>query len=328
MRIAYFIHGRGRGHAARAQSLIPNLKAQGWDIDVFAGGAAYEALKDIDGVNFIESVMPDSSLSLFPKRIFRDFRKLKRIKPDLLIADGDAPCTYAAKLLGIRVMVIGHALIFPYCHHEVDLPRAGLKKEMFKVKVATQMADFRIAVHFTPIQPINDETYVVRPDFSIDGNELSNEGFLLSYFRDGNGIDLIHKLVEVGFKIKNFGQAIHLEGVDNFEPDNKRFHEEMKKAAGVVGSAGSNLIFESMAMQKPLFLLYKKEDFEQAANVKYVEKENAGVGSNSENLDLDKVNSFLQLMDQTKKNTNSIGVIPQLSDIVVEIVKRKFNFRG
>lgn len=322
MRIAYFIHGRGRGHAARAKTLLPSLESQGWNCELYAGGTAWEVLSENYTVNQIESIMPDSSFSLFLKRIRRDFVALKKKRPDFLIADGDAPCTYAAKLLGIPVLAIGHALIFPYCKHEVSLPKDGLRKEMFKVRVATQMADVKIAVHFTNIQPLNQNTRVVQPDFHVSKEELSDDGFLLSYFRDGNGAEVLSELVRMGWRIKNFGIPVQLDGVENIPSNSELFGAEMKRASGVVGSAGSNLIFESIAMGKPLLLIHHAYDFEQAANIKYVEKEGCGYGLDIDQIDPEKIQSFTESLKKVKKSSNPLGVIPYLSDVVVDVLQQ------
>ncbi|UXP30918.1 hypothetical protein N6H18_11205 [Reichenbachiella agarivorans] len=328
MRIAYFIHGRGRGHSSRALTLLPRLRAEGCECMVYAGDTAYEVLKGFDSVKRIKSIVPGSSFFLFVYRIWQDYRVLKQQRPHLLISDGDAPCTYAAKFLGIKVLSIGHALIFPYCENPIELPKVGLRKENFKVRVATLCSHYKVAVHFTNIQPKNENTFVVRPDIFFDSTAISDQGYLLSYFRDGNGQELIVELINRGLKIKNFGNPIDLHGVENFAPDNLAFRKCLMGATGVVGSAGSNLIFESIAMNKPLLLQYREDDFEQAANVKYVEHEGLGLGLISNRLSTDRVQDYLLLLNKSKKSTNSLGVIPALSDIVVRILKEEFNSQG
>ncbi|PIB35715.1 hypothetical protein BFP72_10075 [Reichenbachiella sp. 5M10] len=328
MRIAYFIHGRGRGHSSRALTLLPALLGHGWKCQVFAGDMAYEVLCDRPAVKPIRSILPGSSPLLFVRRIAQDVKRLRTYEPDVVISDGDAPCTYAAKLLGVKVISIGHALIFPYCDHPIALPKEGLRKERFKVKVATGLADFKVAVHFTPIRPLSEDTRVARPDIDVAADQLSRDGYVVSYFRDGNGTEIISALLRLGVVVINFGKPISLEGVDNQPSDAEKFREKLKHASGVVGSAGSNLIFEAIAMQKPLLIQYIAGDFEQAANVSYVEYEDLGVGVVAGQLDTSKIEAYAKGLKKKKKGTDVLGVVPALSDVVVELVQTVLHSQG
>ena len=107
MRIAYFVHGRGRGHASRAQTIVPALTEDGHDLRLFAGDQAIDLLAGLS-VAAINSVKPGlRGTLLIPGRLGHDRAELKKSKPDLVISDGDAPSLVAARSLGIRSAASG-----------------------------------------------------------------------------------------------------------------------------------------------------------------------------------------------------------------------------
>ena len=50
MRIAYFVHGNGRGHAMRAREIVPAMRERGHAVTLYAGGDAAPILHDLDSV--------------------------------------------------------------------------------------------------------------------------------------------------------------------------------------------------------------------------------------------------------------------------------------
>lgn len=321
MTIAYFVHGRGRGHSTRALSVAKKLRAQGHELHLYAGRDAYPILKPYSA-QYVESIFPKRSPLHFFKRTFEDFKKLKKLKPRFVISDGDAPSILVAWILNIESIAIGHALVFPYCIHPISLDRKGLQKESLKVKIASTLATHKLIVHFCKVKTKISQAQVVRPELTIGQNYL-NDDYLISYFRDGNGAEVVQMLAKKGLNIKNFGNPIDCPGVENFDIDNDTFKRVFSKAKGVVSSAGSNVIFESMVNNKPLLALYKTKDFEQSANAKYLSHLNCGIGMAFEHLAIKDIEHFINKLNMNISNQDHLNELTELTDAVENIVNVK-----
>ena len=189
MRIAYFVHGRGRGHASRAQTIVPALTEDGHDLRLFAGDQAIDLLAGLS-VAAINSVKPGlRGTLLIPGRLGHDRAELKKSKPDLVISDGDAPSLVAARSLGIPTLAIGHDLVFTGCQLPSDLPTGALRAERRSALFASRLGTRGVAVHFLPIQPARSEIVCARPSLrqELSGTPPSSVGGIVSYFRDRNG---------------------------------------------------------------------------------------------------------------------------------------------
>lgn len=325
LKIAYYVHGRGRGHSSRALSVIKKLILRKYKLKIFAGRDAYPVLRESFEVASVASIFPHSSVLDFIKRLIHDYKQLKHIRPDVLISDGDAPSTWAAKLLSVPVISIGHALVFPYCKHEIKLSSWGLIKENFKVRMASLWADYKFILHFCTLPTKNQNSIVVKPDLTFDLNPAKQGNYLISYFRDGNGRTVLENLAALGMEIRNFGPAININGIQNYPTDNRLFKQMLSQAKGVIGSAGSNLIFESIALQKPMFLLYKKNDFEQKANAAYMEHLGFGVSSAFDSVSSELIQKYILSLNDAPESPPSFNVMPSLSDEILNCLEVNFH---
>ncbi|MEP2024452.1 MAG: glycosyltransferase family protein [Reichenbachiella sp.] len=325
LRIAYYVHGRGRGHSTRAHYLLKKLILRKYKLKVYVGRDALPVLEENYEVEQIDSIFPESSVIDFIKRLIEDYRQLRKFRPDVLISDGDAPSTWVAKLLGIPILSIGHGLVFPYCKHPVQLPKSELLRENFKVRIASQWASHKFIIHFCELPTKDNKSILVKPDLSFDEFENDRGDYLISYFRDGNGHSVLEALTANGMKIKNFGHPVNINGIQNYPSDNMKFKQMLSGANGVVSSAGSNIIFESLALQKPLLLLYKPDDFEQKANAMYMEHLGYGLSSSFDTVQPELIHEFILSLETQTDNHPSFNVMPSLSDAVLDYLKLNFH---
>lgn len=277
--IAWFVHGRGRGHASRSRTIIERLRARGDHVVAFAGGDALEMLADVEDVEPIDVVPPGvRGVPIIARRTRTDAATLSRLRPDVLVSDGDAPSLGAARRLGIPTVAIGHDLVFRRCRLPADLPRRSLWFERMSAAPSDRMADAGVAVHFLPIDVIADRTRVARPDRRDDLPDVTWEPFVAAYFRDGDGAEIVDRLVGLGVRVELFGAS---------EPPPRRarhhgfdragFADAVARCTGVVGTSGSNLLAECVLLGKPVLALYAKGDHEQAINATLVERAGAGI---------------------------------------------------
>ena len=67
--VHYYVHGRGRGHATRALSVIPTLEKAGYRLCVFAGKAALPILRQHTRCGPIHSLLPNELFTTVPKLV-------------------------------------------------------------------------------------------------------------------------------------------------------------------------------------------------------------------------------------------------------------------
>jgi len=326
MNIAYFVHGRGRGHAARTYSVLPILKKANFDIHLFAGAMAIDQFGN-EKVNAIPSVMPgNGAFSIFIRRLKSDYKILKKLNPDVVISDGDAPSIYIARILGVPSIAVGHGMIVPYFKHPFPLPRKDYIQEYLNVMISSWVANYKIAIHFTELESKNKRVLSAFPDndFKDLQTEYVNEDFLLSYFRDKNAEKPIRLLLDSGQSVHNFGHPV--DGATNFNVDPTEFRKQLLKCKAVIGSSGSNLISEAIFLKKPMFALYKTGDFEQWINAQYLQKYNYGIANSLEKLTVGSVNRFIQFLDQNEAGfeRNKTDTLP-FSQVLLSLLKNEIN---
>jgi hypothetical protein len=278
-RIAYYVHGRGRGHAARSRPILAALAAAGHELHVRAGGATAEGLAGPWELREIASILPGPR-ALFSgmARGVSDLGELRRLAPDLVITDGDAPALHAARWAGIPTIAVGHGLYFDRCRLPPGLPRASVIFERLNAGSSSWGADQAVAVHFLPFEARAPRTHLARPDMDpLLAEKAPREGFLLAYFRDGNGASWVERAAALGAPVVCYGRLDRVpRGVETRPADRAGFARDLVRCRGILGSAGSNLLAEAVLTQTPVLALHGRRDHEQRLNAILVER--AGVG--------------------------------------------------
>lgn len=300
VRIAYFVHGNGRGHAMRARSLVPALRAHGHEVHLCADGDAIEMLRDIGNVDEIPTFNPGPRLvSRFASRYREDHRFLRRLQPDVVITDGDAPSLHAAAFARIASIAIGHGLLLAHCHLPVALPVRARIHGALNAASASWLARRVIVIHFGELEPLGRRTVVARPDPRPDLFEGDTErgDSLVVYAGQVDVSAYVRCLHERGHRLVVFGRAEKLpEGVVAEPPGVERFANALRASRGVVGAAGSNLISEGIALRRPLLLLPSRRMIEQQVNALLAERDGIAVSASPDELDIHAVERFEALL--------------------------------
>lgn len=279
-RIAYFVHGRGKGHAVRSRAVIKPLRTR-HEVRSLCAGKAWDTLEDLNDAEPILACIPGKDmLRTFTLRLRGDRVRLRRWAPDLVVSDGDGPSVNAARSLGIPVVAVGHGLIFRHTRLGTALPLAKRAREIVNAASSSWPASRRVAVHFAPVQPRTFGTYVARPDLRPEIElDLKREGFLLAYFRDGNGVGALEQLARRGHRVMLFGErAAVLRGVEVHPYDERSFADALGRCRAVVGSAGNHLPAECAMLGIPMLALHRDGDPEHEMNARLVEAAGIGVG--------------------------------------------------
>ena len=321
MRIALYVHGRGRGHASRSRSIADALRAEGHSLRIFAGGDAVDMLRDDADWHMRRPVVPGAVLSTTPGRLREELSLLRDWAPELVISDGDMPSVLAARALGVPALAIGHDLIFSRCVLPSDTPRAALLRERVN-SAHTRLARFGVAVNFLPLVGVNDRVRVARPDLraALRG-DVRDDGWVVAYFRDPNGAPVLEALVRAGQRVKLFGARFPPPpGVEPQPFDDRAFAAALLGARAVVGSSGSNLLAECVALGKPLLALYAKGDAEQQINGHLLETAHVGTSARFDAPMAPVVTRFLARVEARDFARASLEAMPTASEAVAQLL--------
>ncbi|MEO0322224.1 MAG: glycosyltransferase family protein [Myxococcota bacterium] len=267
-RIAYFVHGRGRGHAARARAVLAALEAEGHALAVHGGGQAASLLGSRPDFEAVRAVLPGPGLlPSIVARLPADLRRFRRTRPDVVISDSDLTSVHAAAMLGIPTLALGHGLVFANCALPPGLPRLGLLRETLNSGSSSWIAWRKVVVHFADARVTSKSAVLARPDLR-DGlaPSTADDGFVLTYFRDDNGQDVLRALLQAGRRVVCFTDGPVPEGVDKRAPSAVGFAEALARCTAVVASAGNHLPAECAMVGKPLLGVYDAGDLEQRMN--------------------------------------------------------------
>ena len=298
MKVHYFVHGRGLGHASRALPIIDALLEDGHELRLFGSCDSRKLLGDIESFE----VIPPDFISQSVRRLKQDLDRIRDDRPDVVVSDGDAPSLIAAYIRGIPTISIGHVLIFSRCHLPFDLPRWALAAQWFNGFKLSQTAHFVIACHFLPISASQPLTRVARPVLRSEFvKRKSIDNKVVCYFRDANGSKAVEYAVEAGADVICFSDPpLAVSGADCRPRNSIEFADELSACSAVITSSGSNICAEAVMMKKPILALHKKWDSEQLMNGLLLEKFGVGRCANFENLTKETVSCFLKEVGKRK----------------------------
>lgn len=283
----------------RARSLIPALRAHGHEAHLHSGGDALGLLREIGSVE-IDTFDPGPRLaSRFAARFSADRRLLRQLQPDLVVTDGDAPSLHAAALARIPSIAIGHGLLFAHCRLPITLPLRARMHAALNAASASWVANRIIVVHFGELEPFDPRAVVARPDPrpELFEGDTSRGDALLVYAGQADLSDYVRELHQRGHRLRVFGRAEHLpDGVRLERPEVERFADALRSCCGVVATAGSNLIGESIALGRPMLLLPPAQMIEQELNARLAERDGFAIAASAEELDVPAIKRFEALL--------------------------------
>ncbi|HEU5075291.1 MAG TPA: glycosyltransferase family protein [Polyangiaceae bacterium] len=326
--VHYYVHGRGRGHATRALSVIPALEGAGYRLRVFAGEAALPVMRQHTRCGPIHSLMPGEVLSTVPKLIQRSLwactRGLRRA-PLAVISDGDLPSSIASSLVRVPVIAIGHGLVFSHCRPPPGVDAGAWTREARKAARASHGSVCQVPVSFCALPTMGGSILLSRHALAVPRRRKRRRGGIVCYFRDGNGGHVLGALRACGVTPVLFAPVDpQLPGVQFERLNRGRFLEAVAEADAVVSSAGHQLISETLELGVPHLALYAAGDDEQKLNVEMLRAARLGDGAALEGVDRAQVLHFLgHLPELAQLRAEYIAVhqLPTLEGVVVDLVR-------
>lgn len=304
-------------------AVVRALAAEGHEVTVWAGADARHGVEAFDGVRLepIEPVRRGPPLVVdWTRRAVRELARLRTERVEVVLCDGDQPPLLAARLLGRPSIAIGHDLVFSTCALPAGLARASLWCERINHAPA-HLAHARVAVHFLPVSPRVRGVRVARPDVRADlRGPVADDGFVLGYFRDDDGEDVVRMLRARGVTPIVFGARRAGSQARPF--DRAAFAEHLRRAHAVVTSAGSNVLFECVLLGKPVLALHRRGDHEQALNAALVARAEVGCAGRFESLTERDIARFL---DRARRRdfarVDVERLLPPLTHVVLETLR-------
>ncbi|KUP06463.1 UDP-diphospho-muramoylpentapeptide beta-N- acetylglucosaminyltransferase [Bacillus coahuilensis p1.1.43] len=335
-RTIVFTGGGSAGHVTVNTALIPFFKEKGWEI-------AYIGSKDGIEKTMIQEQFPDipyyeiSSGKLrryFSWKNFSDpfkvgkgvwdaYRAIRKIKPDIVFSKGGfvtVPVIMASKMAGVPTLI-----------HESDYT-PGLANKMATPFASRIYTTFPEAINYLPSEKYRYIGAIIREEL-FKGDP--SEGRRLLGFHEQKPILLImggslgaqkineairhnlHKLLEEYQIVHicgkgNIDSTLNDKGYKQFEFVQSELAHYISASDHVISRAGSNSIFEFLALRKPMILIPLSRQAsrgDQILNADSFEKQGFAIKLEEENLSDESLLLALQkLMDSQKSMIEKMKV--------------------
>ena len=321
-KILYGLCGEGLGHASRSRILINYLK-KNHDIKIVAGGKAYNYLKnEFKNIERIESPrlkyegnevrliysilgMLYKTISKTPFSYLKVRRIIKDFKPEICISDAEPISHFAARISGLKRMSIDNPQALLFRKYKVAI------EEIFSwfvliiaLKLSIFGADKYIIYDFSEEQTANSRILFLKP--------LIQEGILKqkSYIGDHIFVYQTSTSMEFIFDIfKNTNEKFIIYGFNKeyidknliFKCFNETdFYNDISSAKAIITNGGFSVLSEALYLNKPIFSLPIRNQFEQIYNAKVIEK--LGVGVYNKKITEKNLKNFINNLDSYLEN--------------------------
>lgn len=327
-RILYGVHGYGRGHAARAQAMLPEL-ARRYEMLVLAGDDAYDQLRgdwpvvripalryyaDRKGrrsaLRTIQHNLPGLiDLWLAGPGLQMVAGEMRRFGPAVVISDSEGWTHRAARRLGIPRISFDHYGVL--VHGRLDMPafhRLVLWCESRLYHFLTCRPDRVIAAAFFPAEPRRDNARIVGPIIRNEARRIepTRGEHVLAYFtnaRDNFTPAIENALRQADGPVRIYGpRRTGREGNLDFRPiANEPFLMDLASCRAVVATAGNQLISEAIHFGKPV-LTIPEDALEQRLNARTVAEWKIGMEARPHRLPVGLLREFLARLDEFAAN--------------------------
>lgn len=269
--VHYYVHGRGRGHAARALELLPALESAGYQIRLFAGRDARFLLRTHCRLFPIHSLLPGEPWLTLPKLVQRTLwasvRGARRA-PSAVISDGDLPSVVASAAVGVPTLALGHGLFFSHARPPCDVDKAAWAREARKAERASFGSTRQIVLGFGPAELRLPSARLARPKLPARTPRRERKGGIVCYFRDESGSAVLRALRAIGVTPVLFSRDDPgIPGVRHRPLERASFLDALADADAVISSGGYQLLTECLTLGVPHFALFARADDEQRLNV-------------------------------------------------------------
>ena len=319
MKIAYGVHGYGRGHAARALAVLPELVRR-HDLLVLAADDAYHALRvaynvvRIPGLRYalgkggrrsargtIRRAIPSLlDLKLHGAGMRRVTRALREFGPGVVVSDTEAWTHHAAARLGLPRISFDHFAVLVECDWPMSpSDRLVCRLESLAYRVLMGRPQRCVIASFYDAPPRRAGVRVVGPVLRdlVRRTQPRRGAHLLVYLSNGDH----HFTPKVREALAGIDAPVRLYGTSHtaadrnleFKPlSNERFVADLAACRAVFSTAGNQLISEAVHFGKPM-LIMPEDSLEQRLNAQTIQRLGFGLHVPRQGLTAEILNRFL-----------------------------------
>jgi UDP-N-acetylglucosamine--N-acetylmuramyl-(pentapeptide) pyrophosphoryl-undecaprenol N-acetylglucosamine transferase len=197
--------------------------AAGLEVSCFVGREVASMLDDEGEVGRIDTCGPGKRLpQRFANRVREDISRLRHVRPEVVVSDGDGPSIHAALALGIPSVAVGHGVLYATCHIDAPLPASLARSAKPSTRRARRGA--RPEGWWCTSRPLGPSSQG-RPWGALTYRRplchpAGDDGSVLAYFRDDDGYEWLDHLAARGERVVLFGTPSRVPtGVTVHRPD-------------------------------------------------------------------------------------------------------------
>lgn len=308
--IYYGLAGEGRGHAARARTIIESMKQHAFT--VFAPDQAHDFLAPkylgddrvriirIPGLRFQyrNGRMDLSGTAMAGIRYWTKLggvvkklcKRIERDQPRLIVTDFDPALPRAAEKLGVPYVSLDHQSFLTkydlsslpiWLRFRAWLNSLVVRKCYHRQKLAIVSAFFKapILCGDNTVRPVGP---LLRPE--IRNAEVQQGDHFVSYLRENTPLSVVESLRALSRKVHIYGLGARPStGNLTFKSLCERgFVEDLATSQALIGAAGNQSIGEALSLGKPILAMPEESHDEQQMNAHFVEQMGVGKAVTSE----------------------------------------------
>lgn len=310
----YSLAGEGRGHAARARSLVDELRKR-HDVTIHTFGDAFSFLaplyagtgvrvEQIPGlrfeydrrgrVDYLQSTA--KNLPVVAQLVRRHRGLVERLRAegaDLVLCDFEPSLPRAARAAGLPVLAVDHQSVLAFGDLS-ELPRHLRRHAAFLgafVKRWTPRPTLRVSSSFyrPRLRPGASEPVrfvgvllreAVREAIPTEGDHL------LAYVRKGTPAAALEVLRRAPLPVRVYGRADLAAGgaIQPMTVSERGFLDDLASCKGVVSTAGNQLVGEAIHLGKPVLAMPEPGNREQEINAWFLDRSGAGISLDFDHL--------------------------------------------
>jgi uncharacterized protein (TIGR00661 family) len=279
MKILYGIQMTGNGHLTRSINIIRELKSKGIDVDIITSGTLsnveipFKIKRKFKGLTFVYNNRGGISFFKTLKSI-KLFNLIKEIRfdsgeYDLIISDFEPISAWSAKIRKIKSIGIGNQ----YSFLSKNFPKKKYNLTNIFIKYFAP-CEYNIGLDYNEI-----DEFIFKPVINTDilKKEKTEENFILVYLPSMS----INKILDELFYFNEIKWKIYSKEVsfDKMITDNvqvckmsNKFREDLLKCEGVITASGFSTTAETLILNKKLWSIPIKNQYEQYCNSQSLKK--------------------------------------------------------
>lgn len=326
-KIFYSICGEGMGHAIRSSVILEHLTKH-HDVYIFSSERAYKFLSEkfdnvyeIGGFNTVYENNVVRTKKTFFKAMKANptnlkegynvlYKECKKVKPNIIISDFENYSSMLSKLMNIPLISLDNIHMITQCdydyppHHKADMVTA---KAVTKSYILRPKRHIITSFFFPPLKHPK-MTALYPPVLRKEIMDLESESgdHVLVYQTAESSINLMEELKKLDeeFIVYGFNKDETDENLTYRAFNEDKIYEDMRTAKAIIVNGGFTMISEAIYLKKPIYSTPAHKNFEQILNGFYVEK--LGYGESHEDLDVKKIEKFLDNLDTYQNNLNKV----------------------